>query len=164
MDDTSPFSVVARYQHSAPVDLQAISRDLGIKVYTARLGSSISGQLMRDSVRGGPSGFAIYLNSEQHPNRQRFTHAHEIAHFILHRDLINTGLIDDTMYRSELSNQYEVQANRLAADILMPIRLVKKLRQQQHDPNYLARLFQVSPEAMKIRLDSIDRGLVNRPI
>ncbi len=124
----SPMAVVARYQRNPPVDLDSIARDLGIKVYKRPLGKAIAGQIMRDRISGGPSGFSIWVNSEEHPNRQRFTLAHEIAHFILHRDLIETGIVDDTMYRSSLSNYYEVQANRLAADILMPVRLVKAWR------------------------------------
>lgn len=82
--------------------------------------------------------------------------AHEIAHFALHRDLIESGIIDDTMYRSELSDVYEVQANKMAADILMPIRLVKKQRELLGgDVGALARVFQVSQASMKIRLDGL---------
>ena len=93
--------------------------NLGLLVKKQSLGNEIAGQIVRDSWRNGNtgrSGFTIYINSDQHPNRQRFTLAHEIAHYILHRDLIEDGLIDDTMYRSSLSNFYETQANRMAAD------------------------------------------------
>jgi hypothetical protein len=158
----SPLAVVAKFQQEPPVDLDGIARDLGVKVYQAPLGSGISGQIMRDRLRGGPSGFAIYVNSAEHPNRRRFTFAHELAHFILHRDLIETGVIDDTMYRSALSDHYEVQANRMAADILMPVRLVKLWRVRERDPVRLATLFGVSSQAMQIRLNGIDTGVVNR--
>jgi Zn-dependent peptidase ImmA (M78 family) len=159
----SPLAVVAKYQQRPPVDLNAISNELGIRVFATPLGNNIAGQIMRDNVRGGRSGFSIWINSSDHPNRQRFTHAHELAHFILHRDLIENGVVDDTMYRSsELSSHYEVQANKMAADILMPIRLVKIWRVRQPNPTALAEVFKVSPEAMRIRLDSIDRGTVNR--
>lgn len=159
----SPMGVIARHQNSPPVDLAGMARDLGIRVFTLPLGADVSGQIMRDKIRGGRSGFAIYINASEHPNRQRFTFAHELAHFILHRDLIETGIVDDTMYRSQLSNHYEVQANRLAADILMPVRLVKLWRIKERDPVRLATLFRVSEQAMKIRLSGIDSGSVNRP-
>ncbi|MGC1444011.1 MAG: hypothetical protein WA837_00980, partial [Xanthobacteraceae bacterium] len=68
------------------------------------------------------------------------------------------------MYRSSLSNVYEVQANKMAADILMPIRLVKIWRSRQPNLGALAETFQVSAEAMRIRLESIDRGSINRPV
>ncbi|HEY0522277.1 MAG TPA: ImmA/IrrE family metallo-endopeptidase, partial [Stellaceae bacterium] len=87
-----------------------------------------------------------------------FTLAHEIAHFILHRDLIEDGVSDDTMYRSkELSGYHEVQANRMAADILMPVMLVKRAAELQSNPDLLARVFRVSPAAMKIRLDGLTK-------
>lgn len=66
--------------------------------------------------------------------------------------MIESGIVDDTMYRSELGSVYETQANQLAADILMPIRLVKKWRQTLPDEKDLAKKFDVSEQAMKIRL------------
>jgi hypothetical protein len=155
-DSDSPFAVIARHQQKLPVDLHAIARDLGIAVFAVPLGDRISGQLMRDPRRGGSSGFVIYVNSLHPRNRQRFTLAHEIAHFVLHRDLIDTGIHDDTMYRSEeLQGYQEVQANRLAADILMPIMKVKELMRQGLSLQGLARQFGVSEEAMKIRTQGV---------
>src|SRR5690349_11844327 len=105
MDLESPFSILAKHQ-SVPVNVDGIARDLGLPVIRRDLGSMIAGQLMR-KPGAGRSGFVIYINSSEHVNRQRFTLAHEIAHFILHRDLIETGVTDDTMYRSELTDFYE---------------------------------------------------------
>lgn len=53
--------------------------------------------------------------------------AHEISHFFLHRHLLKNGIKDDVLYRSSQSNEIEAEANRLAADILMPIELVQLL-------------------------------------
>jgi predicted transcriptional regulator len=153
--DESPLAIVAKHQKGPPVMVGPIARELGIKVVRLPLGKSIAGQIIRDPKRGGPSGFLIHLNSDDSPNRQKFTLAHEIAHFILHRDLIESGIIDDTMYRSDLGNYYETQANQLAADILMPIRLVKKAMQTTSNPASLAKMFDVSEQAMKIRLSGL---------
>ncbi len=154
----SPFAVLAKYQSRTPVDLDAIAREFGVNVYRQDLGPETSGQIIRDRIKGGRSGFAIYVNSTHHPNRQRFTLAHEIAHYILHRDLIESGVVDDTMYRdSTLGSYYESQANRMAADILMPIRLVKAYI--KNNPNAtideMAVAFGVSRGAMEIRRKSI---------
>ncbi|MBU0581924.1 MAG: ImmA/IrrE family metallo-endopeptidase [Alphaproteobacteria bacterium] len=149
-----PFEVIARHQKAPPIPLDAISADLGLRVVQTPLGSDTAGQIVRDGR--SHSGYSIYINSTQHPNRQRFTWAHEIAHFALHRDLIESGIVDDTMYRSSLSNFYEVQANKMAADILMPIRLVKRWRDlMQMDVVQLAKAFQVSTASMQIRLDGL---------
>ncbi|MER9229869.1 ImmA/IrrE family metallo-endopeptidase [Mesorhizobium sp. M0664] len=149
-----PFEVIARYQNKPPVPLDRICADLGLRISYVNLGSDVAGQIIRDGR--SHSGYSIFINSTQHPNRQRFTLAHEIAHFALHRDLIESGIIDDTMYRSSLSDVYEVQANKMAADILMPIRLVKKQRDLLGgDAGALARVFQVSQASMQIRLDGL---------
>jgi hypothetical protein len=151
----SPFAVFARYQKAPPVDVYAIARDLGLNVYKQPLGSEIIGMLVRDPLKGGASGFAIYVSSTTHPNRQRSTIAHEIGHFVLHKDLMDTNIVDDTMYRSELGSTFETQANKMAADILMPIRLVKEYYKMHQDAGTLARLFEVSKAAMEIRLKGI---------
>lgn len=166
-NNESPMAVVVRHQKEPPIRPSEIARDLGIAIFRISLGPHIAGQLRRDPIKGGPSGFVIYVNSDEHPNRQRFTAAHEIAHFILHRDLIEDGVIDDTMYRSDLPSPYETQANQLAADILMPIRLVKKWRERRPDMGYLelAKVFAVSSEAMKIRLKNMRfLGVITREL
>jgi hypothetical protein len=148
----NPFLVIAKHQTKPPVDVEAIAKDLGIKIYREDLGSEIFGSLLRDRSRGGWSGYAICLNRNNHPNRQRFTLAHEIAHFVLHRDLAEAGIIDDIHYRSTLSNIHETQANQLAADILMPRALVAKEYVSRMEGPPLAARFLVSELAMNIRL------------
>jgi len=148
-------AVIAEHQRSAPVDLVAITHALGISVHTAPLGNGISGMLKRDAVRGGPSGFEIVLNSHEPPNRRQFTLAHEIAHFVLHRHLIESGLTDNKLYRSGLPEPEEVQANRLAAEILMPAKLIRDYHEDGLTTRHLAEIFSVSEAAMRIRLDAL---------
>lgn len=118
------------------------------------LPTSVSGKIFRDPLNGGPSGFSIAVNGNDHPLRQRFTVAHEIGHFILHRSVLESGdLVDDAMYRSRLSSKEETAANRLAADILMPQQLIRSLLDAGvRDVESLAKRLQVSLPAMKIRL------------
>lgn len=119
------------------------------------LSPNISGKIFRDPLNGGTSGFSIAVNPFEAFVRQRFTVAHEIAHFILHRHLLEAKgtLADDTMYRSGLSTAEETAANRLAATILMPFPLIQSvIASGINDVNSLANRFQVSQIAMKIRL------------
>ena len=157
--EESPYQIIAKFQQppaAPPVDVDAIARALNINVYKLDLGRDISAQLVRDRIRGGSSGFAIYVNSGEAAYRQRFSVAHELAHYVLHRDLIESGVTDDTLYRSkELSSYLEVEANKMAADILMPIRLLKQSFQEIRRLSALAELFQVSQQAMEIRLKGI---------
>lgn len=159
--DQNPLEIVARYQSRAPVDLDAIARDLSIPVAYINLGADIAGRIMRDTRKNSRSGFTIQINSTQHTNRQRFTLAHELAHYVLHRDLIESGIVDDTMYRSGMGSHLETQANRMAADIIMPVRLVKKMHEQIRSVDVMASKFGVSRSAMDIRLSGIS-GLVGQ--
>ncbi|MGH0033029.1 MAG: ImmA/IrrE family metallo-endopeptidase [Myxococcota bacterium] len=152
------FNIINRHQGRLPVDLEAIARDLGVRVDYVPMGLGRSGAIYRDPENGGPSGFRIEVDSSEAKVRQRFTLAHEIAHFILHRDKIGkSGVIDNAMYRSSLSDRFEAQANRLAASILMPERLVTSAR-FQGDTAHLASLFGVSESAMDIRLKSLSEA------
>jgi Zn-dependent peptidase ImmA (M78 family) len=97
------------------------------------------------------------VNRHEHKNRQRFTIAHEIAHYVLHRDQIrndlNSELTDDTFYRSGLSEKREWEANRLAAEILMPWPLIRTLTAAgKKTPRELAAELEVSESAISIRL------------
>jgi Zn-dependent peptidase ImmA (M78 family) len=88
--------------------------------------------------------------------RKRFTVAHEVGHFVLHRNQIGESLTDDELYRSGLSTRQEAQANRFAADILMPKDLIlKTINRLGDDPQVLASEFKVSEAAMRIRLDAV---------
>jgi Zn-dependent peptidase ImmA (M78 family) len=147
--------IIAKHQKTAPVNVVAIAEDLGLKVWETRsLAENISGKIFRDPVNGGPSGFSIAVNAGEGILRKRFTVAHEIAHFILHRRQLDDGeLVDDTMYRSGLSTAEEAQANKLAAQILMPNSLIESLVTSGiRDVEALANTLQVSATAMKIRL------------
>nr|AIA15937.1 protein of unknown function (DUF955) [uncultured bacterium] len=152
----STSETIARFQKAAPVDVFRLADALGLTLFFDDLGSKISAKIQRDPFKGGPAGFVIYVNAAEPHVRQRFSAAHEIAHYVLHRDLIQQGVTDDTMYRStELSSYYETQANQMAADILMPASLVRERAALINSANLLAMQFQVSKAAMEIRLKGL---------
>jgi Zn-dependent peptidase ImmA (M78 family) len=68
----SPFGV------DIPVDPIHIAQTLGVEVYTADLDSAVAGLLVKRQGRDAE----IYLNSEDSKNRQRFTAAHELGHYV----------------------------------------------------------------------------------
>lgn len=107
---------------SLPVKLSALAGKLGVRMISSTLPAGISGELRR----GANDSWAISINRHDSSRRQRFTAAHELAHFLLHRDHIGSGITDDALYRSGLSDAREAEANRLAAEILMPQHLVQK--------------------------------------
>lgn len=147
-------AVIREHQREAPVQTVPLADALGLKVWHVRnWPNDLSGKIVKSEERGGSEGYAIYVNQDHPVTRRRFTTAHEIAHFVLHRDSIGDGVVDDGLYRSKLSNAMEAQANRLAADILMPWHLIRpRLDAGVNDPRQLADIFQVSEQAMSIRL------------
>ena len=145
--------IIRRHQNSAPVETIEIAQDFGIKVYkTDNWPSNISAMIRRDP-NGGSSGYAIYVNAKHSRTRRRFSIAHEIAHFALHRNLIGDGITDDALYRSSLNSAIEVQANKMAADILMPWHLINDaIEQGITSVEEMAKHFDVSRSTMSIQL------------
>ncbi|WP_353340376.1 ImmA/IrrE family metallo-endopeptidase [Pelagimonas sp. KU-00592-HH] len=133
-----------------------MARALGVEVKSATLRPRISGQIQRSD--SSQSGYRIRVNRHEAPTRQRFTIAHEIAHFLLHRDYIGDGIEDSILYRSTLSDKREAEANRLAAELLMPkdsVIQALRVRGGRATPRIaveIAQDFNVSEAAMSIRL------------
>lgn len=83
-------ALIRSHHQKWPVKVIPIANELGMKVYyTQGWSHNISGMIKQVSEYGGggKSGYAIYVNDQHSTSRKRFTIAHEIAHFILHRDL-----------------------------------------------------------------------------
>ena len=152
LQDSTLGTTLSRFQKEAPVHVIGLANALGMNVWELQLPSNISGKIWRDSQNGGTSGYSIGVNSAEAFVRKRFTVAHECAHFILHRNQITNELVEDTMYRG-LDGKEEAEANRLAADILMPYHLIQRLMDSgMTDVDQLASKLQVSGPAMRIRL------------
>ncbi len=146
-------NIIWKHQTNAPVDVVKIAYDFMINLYTAKEKKSLSGKIVKDPELGGESGYAIFVNAADSPLRQRFTIAHELSHFLLHKEVIGDGIVEDALYRSGLTNKQETEANKLAADILMPWRLIKAVMDSgiKTIPEF-AEIFQVSESAMSIRM------------
>jgi hypothetical protein len=148
--------IIERYSNDLPVRLAAMADELGLEVFRAPLKPNVSGLI--EPSESAPSGFRIRINRHELAERQRFTLAHEIGHYILHRDKIGGGIIDNIMYRSNLSSRYEVEANKFAADLIMPMSHInQKLNEfggvvSEETIVALANYFRVSQAAMRIRL------------
>lgn len=148
--------LVERFTETLPVKVGELASALGLDVRRAPLPPKVSG-LIQPSANAR-SGFEVRVNKYEVPERQRFTVAHEIAHYLLHRDAIGAGVVDNILYRSTLTSRKETEANKLAADIIMPAALVarelKRLGGLKHPDvvDELAAAFRVSIPAMKVRL------------
>lgn len=147
MINKEDIKIIKDNQKSCPVRITAITEEYGIDVYNSSMSRNISGAIIKEGDK-----YVIYVNDKHPKNRQRFTIAHEIAHYILHKEKIGDNLTDNAMYRSKLSNVFERQANILASEILMPVNFVMQFIEENKSVSEMAILFKVSEEAMRIRL------------
>ena len=144
------WEVMKKFQRTLPVDVIGLAKEMGLKLSkTAEWSNGLSGMIRLEE--GGVYRIIVNANHSQH--RQRFTIAHELAHFMLHKPLIGDELTDDALYRSGLSNGVEMEANAMAADILMPrAEVLRFKRDRDMTSTSMAEKFDVSQSAMDIRL------------
>lgn len=152
-----PDDVALSYMRaSPPTDLMGLAADLGIRIRYEPLGD-LAGKIERIAAGTNQQQFIITLNSEHAENRQRFTLAHEIAHFIKHRKQLEAGdIVDNALYRSLLPEPMEWEANRYAAQLLMPLSAMQSLwKEGLREPADYAKRMGVSEQAAEIRLGQL---------
>jgi|InofroStandDraft_1065614.scaffolds.fasta_scaffold00110_117 Zn-dependent peptidase ImmA (M78 family) len=127
-----------------PVDLNVILRLLGLTLVYQKLENDISGVL---DVRNN----TITVEACHPEQRQRFTIAHEIAHFCLHQS--KEDLFEDKIFfRGVDINSLEYQANEFAGELLMPEDVFyEQIRQGNKSIERLATHFGVSTLAIRVR-------------
>lgn len=144
-----------------PVDLEAITSDLGLNVYYASFSDpNISGMLILDpgrvpkGVEPGANG-TVFLKRGEYPPRSRFTLAHEVGHLEMgHHD---GGVITD-FFRGRAdgyTDPNERDANAFAAELLMPELLFRQLWESGASEEDLAVMFGVSPTAASVRAQAL---------
>ena len=152
---------ISRFQESLPnepVNVVGLAKDFGLKVFRTEFSKfSISGAIFKKD-----GGYVIYANESDPLPRQRFTYAHELAHYLLHREHIGDGMHENALFRSNLSNDKEVEANKLAADILMPMGVLNELAEtRKYDVSDLSKIFGVSRSSLLTRLGIPEWHLLN---
>lgn len=106
---------------SFPVSLMEIAEKLGYKVVCFKVNdknANVSGAVLYDEK-------TIYLNPYDNRERQRFTLAHEIAHIVLGHKT-DGKYIDYRDCIDKPITQEEIDANKFAAELLMPTEEFKK--------------------------------------
>ncbi|WP_414603838.1 ImmA/IrrE family metallo-endopeptidase [Stenotrophomonas sp. FR012] len=154
---------------SAPIDIDAIVRGLGIRVFRIDEDTDLVGQITktRDSVQ-----ILINERNNLYRPRLRFTLAHEIGHLFLH--LSEDGEFRDTPRTMSRTSSYwdrqEAEANSFAAELLMPSDLlIHEIEnfESAYRAHYgfdlstgalveeMSRRFEVSNAAMEYRLSNL---------
>ena len=113
--------------HDPPVPVRKVARqcDARIVLVPGEEDKDLSGFLYRGSDHS-----IIGVNKDHVPVRQRFTIAHEIGHLLLHEhDQVHVDRGFRVRLRSDISSQGtdrdEMEANRFAAELLMPLKMLQ---------------------------------------
>jgi Zn-dependent peptidase ImmA (M78 family) len=150
-----------------PIDVRALARFLKATLRPVSADEDISGAIVREGSR-----ITIGVNAAHHPNRKRFTIAHELGHLVLHdaavqvdhrfTQVVSRDEIQLAALRSRISSEAvdprEIEANRFAAALLMPVDFLEasleahKLPLRDKDIARLATEYSVSVKAMTFRL------------
>jgi Zn-dependent peptidase ImmA (M78 family) len=149
---------------SLPVPVEKIAKARNIAVQFSPFDQELSGMaLIKDGVP------IIGVNALHHPNRQRFTIAHELGHHVMHRDLIDGTVHIDKGFAmlkrdeeaAQGTNLVEVEANAFASELLMPKQFIDQIVDiasldidDEAGMKALAKRFRVSVSAMQNRLSA----------
>lgn len=153
-------TVVVEYMNKpGPTDFKGIFNKLDIRYKEVSLGR-VSGYLAYKNNQ-----FIVGVNSELTVQKRRFAAAHQLAHYILHRDLfVSAGECrhedihwpGGEMDSYPLTNHHDRQANHLALQILLPLSKLNRLVSSGiEDSKDLMRHFGVSEKLMQLRLETL---------
>jgi Zn-dependent peptidase ImmA (M78 family) len=154
MTTLDPLKIIQRNWYDIPVPVERIIAQMRLIFSRKELPDDISGWIERKN-----GTYEIVVNAIHPLSRQRFTAAHELGHFIYHRDLLGEGVGDNRAYRAAsttlpnpaITPSHERQANSFAANLLMPRHALSNVTAADSTAD-LANRFGVSEEAMRIRL------------
>jgi Zn-dependent peptidase ImmA (M78 family) len=172
------------FADAPPVDVDAIAKLLDITVIDSPTFHGPSSIQVREDTIGlitleADGEPIVWINSRQnsYEPRRRFTLAHEIGHFCMHRVDGKVEFVDDksTMSRSESYwTRHESEANNFAAELLMPTSLIHAVGRKIVDiykrennsatmpfdrfSAMMAPRFRVSNPAMEYRLKNMGIG------
>lgn len=151
----------------APVNVEKLANNLGISIVYQRTKNDLSGFLFQDFK----TNEAIIGVNKSHPeNRQRFTIAHEIGHFKLHKyeGFHFDGIVGTSLkMRDENSStgliKEEREANFFASELLMPLHFIQRDIVNFSDSDLLfdndlpklARKYKVSVRSLTFRLANL---------
>lgn len=164
-----------KLENGIAIDVEAITRDYCDFDVVACDGLVLGGRTLLAAYL--PQFRAIAFEEQCHPNRQRFSVAHELGHAQLEDNFGDAASLfgpepviafscepTDIVAKPEderrvgRRRRLEIRANQFAAHLLMPEGLVRNVWQKHQDPRKCSSLFAVSQEAMDYRLEALKLG------
>lgn len=147
-------------QETNRVNIEAIAHAANCEIRTVIFSEQgVSARIQRHPEND--TRYLIEVNASDSPQRRRFSVAHEVSHALLHDDDA-TESFEFVEHRQMLSgyrsaDMYkEVQANMLAAALLMPQPLVEAYWRANPDIDDLATEFEVSRDSAYWRVNNLN--------
>ena len=151
---------------AAPVDIVKIVRAHNIAIRYEPAEQQLSGFLLRTYQ---PHKAVIGINQDHTANRQRFTIAHELGHYLLHNsETLHVDRKLQVKRRDGTSSKgmdvEEIESNLFAAELLMPPHFIKQDLSNIREIDLfddeiirnLAKRYRVSIQAFTIRLSYLN--------
>ena len=142
------------------IDVYKVAESEGIKIRQEdAFEKDMSGLFLNDN----DGNFIIAVNSTHSKKRKRFTVAHELGHFFLHKeerlhyDPFKSDNPNNIFFRMEgVISSEETEANHFAAELLMPEEKVRVDFVDTPEVSILAEKYGVSKAAMMYRLVNLE--------
>jgi Zn-dependent peptidase ImmA (M78 family) len=154
-------------------DIAQLAVKLGLVIERKDMYPDQSGYIEYDQSCGSASGYKIVVNGKQSIERQKFTVAHELGHYVLHREsdhfkskqnlsiaqifAFPSGHRSNDMWDNrEYPDWMESEANKFAATVLLPTHLLKRTDEfQSGEPAALARRLNLSVGFVSRRFEEV---------
>ncbi|WP_159996780.1 ImmA/IrrE family metallo-endopeptidase [Roseomonas sp. 18066] len=132
------------------LDVRRVAGTFGAQVVES-LDKHASGHVVQTGRADGAPSYKVTVLATEGEARKRYTVAHEVAHVVLHPELVQTGAHRLPPGSLVENKAIEREADRMAAAILMPEISVLRAVQSRPTLRQLADTFKVTEDAMKVR-------------
>lgn len=145
-----------------PIPIVKIMKELNFLVGMQELEDNLSGYIVisEDIVKKFGRDKLICVNSKDSLGHQRFTIAHELAHFLFDFNPVQSNEYYNTYRTDDVEDQSEQRANKFAANLLMPEEQFRtKYEELRYDDDKLTKLikyFEVSKKAVLLRIGELE--------
>jgi len=145
------------YLSEPPINVYELAKNYGLDVIEVHFPASqdnISGFVTATDGTG-----KLYVNANEPPNRRRFTVAHELGHWRLHKEELQTNPERSILFRIAIGqlnkDPIEREANIFAANLLVPLDMLRKYKAGKTNAE-LAKLFNVSADVIGYRMKLLE--------
>lgn len=108
-------SAKAMFDTQGYIDIVELAKGEGLDV-KASIDTNRSAYIKKQNN----NSYTIFVNARDKLSRQRFSIAHEIAHYVLHKEYVDRLQTIDRCGNNSLTPEQESEADELAGELLMP--------------------------------------------